>query len=665
MPLPTLGQMIAALGSPPEWTAIDPSKLLWDNVNSILYINGEPVGGGFFVAGVKDHHFYNDEVEVGVIESNPDYYNRQNVGFGNNALAGSSHLYYDNVALGDNALSQITTEGANVAIGAYALGLSDVSGGSNVAIGEYALHLNTVGEYNVAIGPGAMYERTDADDNVAIGTWALFGVQDESVKTGSVYFNVAIGDAMDNFCYGDENIAIGFWAFADGAGDYNTVIGESSLGSVVGYWSDVDDNVLEESYQYGQTIIGHYSVWGWREFNDYDENTTIGYETMSLGHVAASNTVIGNAAFYECYGGELNVVIGHSAFESASNEGTLSETYLYWGPRAADCNVIVGAYAGRNVINSNYSTFLGYDTSVQGAITSTMTATYTEITPSPGLSCFDYTYGVSFVFDDGSESNLIMMYATNSYVACYDNSYPLTKTYQINLANIPVCPATYSPKICVARNIYRVWEAVSEHSHYVDKEDRENDYKEWTKYRFVDSIDDNSTTTFSDTMTSSILLTQPLFAGVSNSIALGAKTQIVGPSQLVVGGSEHPIKEVWFGRIFSSSPIDFTLNPTGGYGANKAGANLILAGGRGTGTANGGSIKFQVTPASGSSSYWNVLEDALVIDDAKIIQEFCEVVASGTPQLGTNCPAVTAAAPYTWWRIKTTDGSVGYVPIWK
>jgi len=168
------------------------------------------------------------------------------------------------------------------------------------------------------------------------------------------------------------------------------------------------------------------------------------------------------------------------------------------------------------------------------------------------------------------------------------------------------------------------------------------------------------------------LLEQPYFVGPSGSIALGAFAKIINGSQLVVGSSDPvqtsgPIKEAYFGNgVFASDPLDFMLTVTGGFGSNCVGADLIVAGGRSTGTANGGSIKFQVTPASGgSNAHWNNLEDALVIDDAKIIQEFCEVVASGTPQLGTNCPAVTATAPYTWWRIKTTDGSVGYVPIWK
>lgn len=38
---------------------------------------------------------------------------------------------------------------------------------------------------------------------------------------------------------------------------------------------------------------------------------------------------------------------------------------------------------------------------------------------------------------------------------------------------------------------------------------------------------------------------------------------------------------------------------------------------------------------------------------------------AGTALLGTNSPAVTLSAPYTWVTVTTSDGSTGYIPIWK
>ncbi len=37
----------------------------------------------------------------------------------------------------------------------------------------------------------------------------------------------------------------------------------------------------------------------------------------------------------------------------------------------------------------------------------------------------------------------------------------------------------------------------------------------------------------------------------------------------------------------------------------------------------------------------------------------------GTALLGTNSPAITNSAPYTWITVKTSDGSTAYIPAWK
>jgi hypothetical protein len=38
---------------------------------------------------------------------------------------------------------------------------------------------------------------------------------------------------------------------------------------------------------------------------------------------------------------------------------------------------------------------------------------------------------------------------------------------------------------------------------------------------------------------------------------------------------------------------------------------------------------------------------------------------AGSAALGSNCPAVTVAAPYTWIQVTTSDGSTAYIPVWK
>lgn len=47
------------------------------------------------------------------------------------------------------------------------------------------------------------------------------------------------------------------------------------------------------------------------------------------------------------------------------------------------------------------------------------------------------------------------------------------------------------------------------------------------------------------------------------------------------------------------------------------------------------------------------------------IQFFSSSTGAGTPLLATNCPAVTATAPYVWLKCLSDDGSQVYVPCWK
>lgn len=42
-----------------------------------------------------------------------------------------------------------------------------------------------------------------------------------------------------------------------------------------------------------------------------------------------------------------------------------------------------------------------------------------------------------------------------------------------------------------------------------------------------------------------------------------------------------------------------------------------------------------------------------------------QATGGGTATLGTNCPAVTPGAPFTWGKVILADGSVGYFPLFK
>lgn len=90
----------------------------------------------------------------------------------------------------------------------------------------------------------------------------------------------------------------------------------------------------------------------------------------------------------------------------------------------------------------------------------------------------------------------------------------------------------------------------------------------------------------------------------SDSIALGYLAQIRANNQFVVGSETSAITDIYFGEgVISTTPSDTTINATGGSGTDIAGADLILAPGKGTGNAAGGDIIFSTadTGASGTT----------------------------------------------------------------
>ena len=114
------------------------------------------------------------------------------------AALGSNTTGNGNVAVGAGALGYRTAasyqlQGANTAVGYYALGYTGMEGGTglggdgNTAMGDRALELNIDGSFNCAFGLLALGGLSDGIGNTAIGNRAGFGLQ-----TGTE--NVYIGE---------------------------------------------------------------------------------------------------------------------------------------------------------------------------------------------------------------------------------------------------------------------------------------------------------------------------------------------------------------------------------------------------------------------------------------------------------------------------------------
>jgi hypothetical protein len=96
-------------------------------------------------------------------------------------------------------------------------------------------------------------------------------------------------------------------------------------------------------------------------------------------------------------------------------------------------------------------------------------------------------------------------------------------------------------------------------------------------------------------------------AAFNFSSALGFGATTTAARQFVVGSadtvSSFNVTEAYFGSgVVSTAPAAITMNASGGSGTDIAGANLQLAGGKGTGNAAGGNIVFQTSNAGSTGT---------------------------------------------------------------
>ena len=330
-------------------------------------------------------------------------------------------------------------------------------------------------------------------------------------------------------------------------------------------------------------------------------NTTgWGYKSLFSNDTGWNDTAIGVKVLYYNSSGTHDNGVGYAALFSNTSGGhnnglgCFSNFYNTTG----DGNSAIGAYALQHNTSGSYNTGLGCRTNVYYP-SSSMTGSAQS---GSGLSVGIYYYRVSFVLD-GQETNLSPP-ASTAYTTTEGNQ-------QMALSSIP----TYSgPMTCTDRKIYRS---------QVDQED----YRSATYY-LVTTVDDNTTTIYTDTTADDSL--GAAFDGPDYMLALGAYAEPMFSNQLVVGGSasgKRITESYWGSGVYVASPSDFSFNASGGSGTNNAGASLILAGGKSTGSAVGGSLIFKTSPVGSSGSSFNSLVERM------------RITSDGNVGIGTTTPS--------------------------
>jgi len=157
-------------------------------------------------------------------------------------------------------------------------------------------------------------------------------------------------------------------------------------------------------------------------------------------------------------------------------------------------------------------------------------------------------------------------------------------------------------------------------------------------------------TTYSDTKSDIELLTinVPLPTGMSNTILLGMNATGTGSSQFVIGDSQNPVSDSYFGGVFrwdAGAGLDHIIHGMGGNGTDRAGGALTLAGGKGTGTGLPGPVVIQTAPASTTGSVENTLVTQATFGgpSGRLLLPAGSATAGTAPLKFTSGPLTTAA----------------------
>lgn len=172
------------------------------------------------------------------------------IALGNNALRDLTSGT-GNVAIGGGALQKCTIGNFNMAIGTNAL-IDLIDGNSNVAVGNLTLENVTSGGANVGIGYEALQQVTTQSYNVGVGPSALAKVISNN--------NTGIGDrAGSNINTGEGNTIIGrYCGIILTSGSRNIIIGKNIDASAAG----VDDELNIGNTIYGDLSSGKVRIGG-------------------------------------------------------------------------------------------------------------------------------------------------------------------------------------------------------------------------------------------------------------------------------------------------------------------------------------------------------------------------------------------------------------------
>lgn len=265
----------------------------------------------------------NKNIAIGTLAFASESLGFDNIGIGHRALNGVI-FSSNNIAIGSNALSSgsLFNKSNNIAIGKEALLNNNAN--NNVAIGFQAMRDNQTGVTNVAVGVDALLRNTTASNNVAVGYRALQGTNLITTTGGD---NVAVGfKALEVNTTGQKNVALGGEAlFKNTSGISNVAVGYRALNNNItaNRNTAVGDSALYFNTASNNTALGYQAL---RANTSGTPNTAVGHQALYVNTTGAFNTAIGKDALVGSTTGSINTAIGNGA--GATNTTGLANTAL-------------------------------------------------------------------------------------------------------------------------------------------------------------------------------------------------------------------------------------------------------------------------------------------------------------------------------------------------
>ena len=295
----------------------------------------------------------------------------ENVAIGTNALANST-TGSNNIAIGKDSSADMTNKGHCVAIGTRAL--KEAAGDQNIGIGTNTGYSLTSGEMNIAIGYDALYNGTTATGCVAIGRDAqkttygnpadyVVAIGHEALKVNQQDKTVGIGyQALKANSTGALNVAIGSAAgIANTSGGYNVAVGADALkaNTTASHNVAVGTGALSTNTDgHTNTAIGRLAL---EDADGANYNTAVGGYALGNATSGFACTAVGVNALNVNTTGNYNEAFGYAALRNATggeNVAVGSNAALNTG--AGIRNVAVGSSALLTNSTGQYNTAIGY-----------------------------------------------------------------------------------------------------------------------------------------------------------------------------------------------------------------------------------------------------------------------------------------------------------------